>query len=371
MKSNSKVCFFLPSLNGGGAERITINLFNELNRRGIFVDLVVLDDQGPLKEFVEFEDKLRVIASTSLLSSFFKLSKYFKENDYLIFSVMTQPSLLILLIKSLLNRKLKIIVVEHSSFLNWTKLLGRYKFSLYKMLINKLYPQSLKVVTVSRNMISDFTSIVKNDSLDISCIYNPIDIDSIRTKSLVNVTDNNIIRNSNHKKLIFIGRLSKEKNIDMLLNAIASHNKTHDYQLYIIGRGEEEEYLRARVNELMLSQRVHFLGFQSNPYKYLKHADALILTSTVEGFPSVLVEAMSLGVPVISTDCHTGPSEIILDSSVGELVPVNDIESLTAAITTVLYRNNYSKNIVEQSANRFSLNKSVESYIQLINRFTK
>ncbi|MDP2562087.1 glycosyltransferase [Psychrobium sp. 1_MG-2023] len=370
MKFEPKVCFFMPSLDGGGAEKVTINIFNELNLRGIDVELVVLNDEGPLKEFIQFKERMKVIPAKSLIWGFFDIAKFFKKDKYLIFSIMTQPSLLMLLIKVLFLKQSQIVVVEHSSFLNWKAIYGETKFNIYKFLIKKLYPRSSSIITVSNKMISDFTSIIGSNSVEINCIYNPIDLEGIRRLAKVPIPSK-FPDNKKEKKLVFVGRLSKEKNLGFLIETIATIPSSYSLCLDIIGTGSEEAFLKDKVKQLQIENTVRFLGFQSNPYQYLKDADALVLTSKVEGFPSVLIEAMALGIPLISTDCHTGPSEIIIDDSLGELVVVNDKEALSKAIVKVLFERSYSSNAIRHSANRFLIDKSIEDYICLINRHIK
>ncbi len=135
--------------------------------------------------------------------------------------------------------------------------------------------------------------------------------------------------------LVSCGRLTAQKNQALLLRALAVARKKTDARLWLLGQGELRPQLERLARELGLAEAVRFLGFQSNPFKYMARADAFVLSSDWEGFGNVIVEAMALGVPVISTACPFGPPEIIQPRGNGLLVPVGSIESLADAIVAL------------------------------------
>lgn len=136
-------------------------------------------------------------------------------------------------------------------------------------------------------------------------------------------------------QLVTIGRVDRDKGHQLLVEAVAqivARSPATGLHLHILGQGPELESLRQLIHDLGLAQRVTLHGFVANPYPYLKHADLFCLASLTEGLPNVLLEALACGTPIVSTDCPSGPREILDGGRLGELVPVNDIPALAAAI---------------------------------------
>lgn len=148
---------------------------------------------------------------------------------------------------------------------------------------------------------------------------------------------------------IIVGRLRTQKQINTALDAFAQTRARHDYDLRILGEGPEEKKLRAQVEKLGLQQQVNFMGFVSNPYPLVRHARGLILSSNKEGFPNVLVEALSLGTPVVASDCLTGPKEIVTEGVNGYLFPVGDAPRLAMLIDTLAYDDDAYRKLKEES----------------------
>jgi glycosyltransferase involved in cell wall biosynthesis len=163
-------------------------------------------------------------------------------------------------------------------------------------------------------------------------VYNPICLNEV--KALAN---SQIDVNHSIPIILNVGRLDPQKNLQLLLRAHAQLiSEGIEHKLFIIGKGSELESLKSLVKKLKIDETVIFKGFLENPYPWIKIADALILSSNFEGLGMVLLEAMTLGTPVISTDCPSGPSEILKGGSAGILVPKNDFMSLAKAIKQIL-----------------------------------
>lgn len=139
------------------------------------------------------------------------------------------------------------------------------------------------------------------------------------------------------KRIVVTGRLAPQKGFDALLQAIARlDDTTLPVQVAILGQGPDETSLKELAAKLEITDRVRFLGFQANPFAYYRTADVFVLSSRFEGLPNALIEAMACRVPVIATDCPTGPREILDGGKYGRLIPVDDVDSLAEAIRTVL-----------------------------------
>jgi glycosyltransferase involved in cell wall biosynthesis len=157
------------------------------------------------------------------------------------------------------------------------------------------------------------------------------------------------------KTIIFVGRLSnRQKRVDVLLKAAALLRKNLSFKVIVVGEGEDGEFLRQLTNQLGLEDQVYFLGYKRNPYKYYALSDVLVLTSDIEGFGNVLIEAMACGLPVIATDCPTGPAEILDSGRWGVLVPPGDHELLADKIARVLLDDELRRDLSRKSLIRAS-----------------
>lgn len=187
----------------------------------------------------------------------------------------------------------------------------------------KSHPEIFKKSLCSSNAIicnsmylkSYYLGIYPEDSDDVFVVHNIIDVPTIRAQSKEKLDDETFIKfRSSHKKLIVaVGRFCKEKAFENLILAFKEcREKMDDIGLVLIGDGEPKSECVDAVNQAGLEADVYFAGFQKNPYKYMAFCDAFVLSSRSEGFPNVLAEAMALSLPVISTNCLTGPAEILM-----------------------------------------------------------
>lgn len=203
-----------------------------------------------------------------------------------------------------------------------------------KMLaIRLLYPRADLVVGVSRGVTDDLVEHFGLPQFKALAIHNPIDLGRVRAQAAEPVDDPWFRPNSGIPVLLAVGKLQPAKGYPDLLRAFGLVRATQPARLAILGEGPERAALEAIVSREGLSADVRFLGFDSNPYRWLARATVFVHAAHFEGFPNVLVEAMACGVPVVSTDCPSGPAEILTDGRDGYLVPVGD--SVTHAARTI------------------------------------
>ena len=183
-------------------------------------------------------------------------------------------------------------------------------------------------------------------------IYNPMDVERVRR--LADAGENPFADPGPH--LVAVGRLWKQKGFDVLLDSLALIRNSLAAKLTIVGEGPLELELKAQSERLGLSGAVRFVGFQPNPYAYLKHADLFVLSSRYEGLPNVVLEALALGKPVVATDCPGGVREIIEGCRSGRLVPSDNPRLLAEAIVAALKSRN------ENSSTAHSLEKLLEKF---------
>mgnify|MGYP003984370883 FL=1 len=251
---------------------------------------------------------------------------------------------------------------------------------IIKILIKKIYPLAKILISNSYGVANDLK---KNFNIknSIKVIYSPIDIGFIRNISNQKC---DIFENDKRIKFITVGRLDAGKNHQMM---IKSFSKLSDINtvLYILGDGILKQELEELVYKLNLKNRVIFLGFDNNPYKYLSKADIFLFSSNFEGFPTVLIEALACSLPIVSTDCLNGPREI-LDKNInnclyhtkeelnlveyGILTPVqNELvfhDAMNLIINNTKLKLKYKQNSYDRSI-YFSKEKSINSIKKIFN----
>jgi len=199
-------------------------------------------------------------------------------------------------------------------------------FTRFEWLLARfLYPRARKVVMVSQDSAACLRQQLGLKNL--CCIYNPVDFDALGSL----VAEAPAVQMAGDY-IIALSRLEPQKRLDRLLAAYAASKLKKSMQLLILGEGSLRTRLQQQIADLQLTDRVLMPGNVSNPFPNVAAAHFTVLSSDHEGFPMVLIEALALGKPVISTDCDTGPREIIRPEENGVLVPVDDVPALTAAL---------------------------------------
>ena len=218
---------------------------------------------------------------------------------------------------------------------------------------------------VKKSLVNDFSL----DAKKIEVIYNPIDIKKIKELSQISL-DEKYQKIFQDPVIINMGRLIPEKGQEYLIKAFSKVivNKK-EAKLVILGEGKLEKNLKNIVKSLNLEDNILFLGWQKNPFKFLKRSKVFVLSSLTEGFPNALVEAMACGIPVISSDCQSGPNEIIDNGKNGILVPVKDEKAFANKIEEILKDNSLAETISQKGQERskdFSVDNIINQYEKLI-----
>ena len=198
--------------------------------------------------------------------------------------------------------------------------------------------------------------------------YNPIDIGQIQSDANNGVIpkEHEHIFKADKKVIITAGRLVKDKDHQTLIKAFSKVNNQLNCELVILGEGPLKDDLRNLAKKLEIEQNVHFIGFQQNPYAYFKQADLFTLSSLSEGFGHVLVEALAVGLPIVSTNCKPGAEEVLENGKYGELCEVGNHEEMAMKIKEVLtLSRNETSDVIEkglQRADKFAVQEIVDHY---------
>jgi len=366
-----KICFLINSMAGGGAEKVVSILLENLPRRNRDFLLIVLEDKFSYK----IPSDIEVIKLSSNLDNSFKkffgifsgtikLRKIIKKHKIdVVMSFLERSNYINVLAKALFS--------THKAYINERSNPSEYYadkslrsfFNLF--LIKKLYKKSDLIIV---NSLGIMDTLIKKFSLKeerIKVIHNPIDTRKIQYLSQIPL-DKNYQEMFSSIVIITVGRLIKEKGHKHLIRAFKQvKTRIKEVKLLILGEGEMEENLRGLSKELEIENDVLFLGWQKNPFKFLKRADIFVLSSLTEGLPNALIEAMACGLPVVSSDCLSGPNEILENGKNGILVPVGDEKALAGAVLKLLNNPNLRQEfstLAEKRSKDFSVKNIIVEY---------
>ena len=325
-----KILIIIPSLTiGGGAEKIAASLTNRLSEK-FEISILTFYDFKNIYPHKGVHVSLKQNSKTwQKLFLPFKIYKKIKSiAPDIIMSFMDYTSIITFFTKFMFHIKVPLIVCSHTN----PKIAYRNKLWYIKFLTKLVYPSKLvsKIVTVSFETQYILEKNFKINHNKIKTIYNGIDIDEIQNlkNERISIYDK-IFYNKDLIKFIIVGRLREEKRHNYLIRAF-SKVKTHlpNSRLIIIGDGPLRKELEQLIEKLKLKNDVLLMGLRRNPYKYMANSDIFILSSRYESFPIVLLEALACGLPIISTDCKTGPREILDNGKYGLLPDENNFEDL-------------------------------------------
>ena len=325
--------FFIYQMGGGGAARTLLNIINNLDREKFTPLLVTLDFNGDYEEDLKEDVPLIKIKTKRLRKSIFPLGKLIRqEKADIVFSTIPNYNTIAILANLFSFSKAKNIVREADN------LGGSFAVNVKLIGYGLLYKLSSQIVSLSEGVKNNLVKRYKIKARDIKVIYNPVDLKSIQLKmdqETINLEHRKLFA-GDEKVIITAGRLVKQKDHETLLNAFAQVNQQVKSKLILLGEGPLKNTLMKQAEELNIEQRVFFIGFQTNPYVYFEHADLFVLTSIHEGFCHVVAEALATGTPVVSTDCESGPAEVLDNGKYGQLCRVGDQQEIAEKMVDVL-----------------------------------
>ena len=366
MSADGTIAFFLPSLVGGGAERVVVNLMQGITERRIPVDLVLAAAEGPLLDQLPSSVRLVDLRAPRVLRSLLPLAGYLRrDRPRVLISSMGHANLVALWAGKLALGRTPIVVIEHNTLSQESQNERRLAGRIWPQLLRTFYPWATSVVAVSRGAADDLarTSGLPRDRIE--AVYNPV-ITSTTTALAGQVPDHPWFAPGQPPVVLGVGRLTRQKDFSTLLRAFAEVRRRREARLIILGEGEERPAIEALAHELGLAEDVALPGFRENALAYMAGSAVFALSSAWEGLPTVLIEALSAGARVVSTDCPSGPREILQEGRLGALVPVGDHAALAAAILDALARP--AGAIPLDALAPFTREAAVDHYLQVIDK---
>lgn len=357
-----QILFVLPNLRGGGAEKLNINLANYFINKNYNVTIIILNNKNDYKELINNKIKIINLNSKRLMSSIPMLVyNFFTINPSYTLTSMWPLTSISIISWLLSGKKGKLFASEHNMLSIAS--IKELKISSFKvwLSITLTYNFCNKVIAVSYGVKNDLYKISRLIKKKVSVIYNPISFNYNE-----HIEDNQIKWEESGFKILNVGSLIKQKDQKTLIESFKLVLREVDAQLIIIGEGDLYSDLKNQINELGLHNKIKILPFTKNLYKFYEEADLFVLSSLWEGFGNVIVESLEMGTPVVSTNCQSGPSEIINSTDFGELVPISDPKKLSIAILSSL-RKKYDKNKLIEKARFYSVERIGNLYLKLFN----
>ncbi|MBR7554748.1 glycosyltransferase [Allobacillus sp. GCM10007491] len=368
MKKPITVVFFIYFLGSGGAGRTFLNILNNIDQDKFRPVLVTCNYEGSYEPFLNKNIKFIKLDTKRLRKSILPLAKIIrKERADIVFSTIPNYNVIAILARLLSYTRAKNVIRE-AAFLG-----GDRKTDTKLKVYGLFYRFSTKVIALSNGVKNNLIRRYGVNEKKLQVIYNPVDIISISEKMKENIE---LPYFTNGKKtIVTAGRLVEDKDQQTLIKSFALLATKIDAQLLILGEGPLEEKLKEQAMQLGIQDRVHLVGFQENPYAFFHQADLFVLTSKREGFGHVLAEALATGVPIVSTRCEPGATEVLENGKYAKLVPIGDTEELTKAMKDILLLQENEKNaIIEKGYERlsdFDVHKIVKQYEEVFKEAVK
>lgn len=353
-----RITIFFHHLEIGGAERVMLQLAQGFIDTGHSVDLVLARAKGPLLAEVPSAARVIDFDTTSPLTMFVKLLSYLRvQRPSALLSPFEVTSIVAIVARKITGAPTK-VVVRISTHLSKNKR-ARWKKIVERFVVSWLYPFADGIVAVSRGVAEDLASYARIPLDRIKVIYSPVITDQM-LQSANETVNHPFFADSQYPIILSVGRLSEEKDFETLIRAFEMVRKKIPSRLIILGDGEKRQELEALIHRSGFENAVALPGFELNPFAFMKRVSVFVLSSKWEGLPGALIQALACGCPVVSTDCLSGPSEILKGGEYGYLVPVGDIDAIAAGIAAVLKGN--IRKPPQEWLDQFKLNVVIPQY---------
>lgn len=368
MQAHERIALFVPTLGGGGAERVMLTLAGGFAASGIHVDLVVSKAMGELSTEVPSCVRLVDLGARRVITSVIPLVRYLRrERPVAMLSALCEANCISVWARALARVPVRLVGSEHSTLSVAVKSTSRSQDKLLPFLMRWSYPRLDTLIAVSSGVADDLAATIGFARHRIETIYNPVVTDNFIANSMEPIA-HPWFRAGRPPVILGVGRLVGEKDFSTLIRAFVRLRHSQPARLLILGEGPERGALEAMARKSGFGEDIELPGFVSNPLAYMRAANVFVLSSRLEGLPTVLIEAMACGTPVVSTNCPSGPGEILQNGKFGLLVPVGDECMLARAIERwlVMPPTVAECHALVERANDFRLNEALDRYLQIL-----
>ncbi|MGE0791771.1 MAG: glycosyltransferase [Sandaracinaceae bacterium] len=335
-RREADVALLLPNVEGGGAERVMVQIASGLAERGHRVDLVLGRARGRYLAEIPTEVTVVELGVDRALACLPGLVKHIRRSrPRALLSTMNHVNPVAIAGARLSATGTRVVVREASNLSGQMRDVDTRRGRLTPLAIRMTYPWAHEVVAVSEAAKRDLVVHSGLDPHAIEVVYNPVDFDALE-QAAAQASGHPWLDDGARPVILAVGRLSAEKDFPVLLEAFARLVSRSGPRLVLCGEGPERARLEARIAELGIEDDVQLVGFVDNPYAYIARAKVFTLPSRWEGLPNTLIHALALGARVVATDCPGGSAEILEGGRWGALVPVGRADELAVALGRAL-----------------------------------
>jgi glycosyltransferase involved in cell wall biosynthesis len=331
-----RIGVFVSFSGTGGVERMVLNLCEGLAALGCRVDLLLVKARSKHLEQLPALVHIRKLKAEHTLTSLPALVRYLKtERPDALLAAKDRANQIAVLAKKTAGVPTRVVVRMGTTVSAALAGKNRWRKLFWYLPMRLIYRSADAVVAVSQGVARDMVRITGRPASDIRIIRNPVITPRIFRLAREPAPHPWLV-NGGEPVIVGIGRLTRQKDFPTLIRAFAAVRKKLPCRLIILGEGKDRDDLEHLAKRLSQSEQIAMPGFVENPYAYLKRAAMFVLSSAWEGSPNALTEALALGVPVVATNCPSGPREILKDGAIGRLVPVGDPDALAEAMLATL-----------------------------------
>lgn len=358
----NKITIILPDLRGGGAERLHIYLANDWVERGHSVEFVLMRKRGELLPLISPKVTIIDLGVDRIRHAIRPLSNHLKQSrPGVILSAMWPLTSATVIAWLFSGKHGRLFLSDHSQLS--VSCIRELEISLVflKAMMRITYPFATGIIAVSQGVKEDLCRLGGFRDERVKVIYNPAATGVSPHRETSAVRDQLWGAGFRHH-ILAVGTLKEQKDHETLIRAFARLSPDINAKLTILGDGSLRKELESLIAQLGLQKRVSMPGFVADPYPWFRSADLFVLSSQWEGFGNVIVEALECGVPVVSTDCASGPAEILDNGRYGKLVPISDPDALATAMAGSLAEP-FDRDILIKRAQMFSVRAISDQYL--------
>ncbi len=361
-EQNARLAIFLPSLAGGGAQRSMLSLAEGLAATGLRVDLVVGNAIGRFRRQVPQGIDLIDLGAARVLGALPSLVSYLsRERPDVLISALDHANLVAICARLISRSPTRVVVSVRNTLSEKVQQSLSRRERMLPWLARRLYPLAEGIVAVSDGVRDDLVVNIGLPPGSVQVLHNPVLTPQLTRLARMD-PDHAWFRPGEPPVVLAAGRLTDQKDFPTLLHAFDEVRRHHSCRLVILGEGPERADLESLVRQLGLQDQCDLHGFVDNPYAFMRRARLFVLSSAWEGLPGVLIQAMACGTPVLSTDCPSGPREILDDGRLGALVPVSNPKALAKAMIHAL-ETPPDHDALRARAQDYSLDRVVRDYL--------